>query len=407
MLTDTAVRNAKPCLKPSQTGGAPERVTGDYKMSDAQGLYLLVKPTGGKYWRVDYRFDGKRQTLSVGTYPETSLQAARSAKAEIRAQIKAGINPSSQRKAKTTKEKSCDTFGSVALEWHKKQSEQWSNGYVERILNLMNHDLLPFIGSTPIGEITAPALLAVLRRMEARGIRETVHKAREITGAIFRFGIATGQCVSNPADSLKGALAAAPVKHRAAVIDPNRFGQLLRDIHAYQGSLVVSCALKLTPLLALRPGELRHLEWSEIHLDNREIRIPATKMKMASPHIVPLSTQAAAILDTLKPFSGGGQYVLPSIRSPRGDRPMSENTVNVALRTLGWDGSEICAHGFRGSFCSIANERLSFSMDSIERQLAHAERSKVRSAYLHSDFLDERRLLMQEWANYLDKLRLQ
>lgn len=241
--------------------------------------------------------------------------------------------------------------------------------------------------------------------MEARGVRNTTHKCREVAGSIFRYGIATGQCLSNPADALKGALAVVQVKHRAAVIEPKRFGQLLKDIDGYSGGFVVQSALKLTPLLALRPGELRHLEWSEVHLDTNEIRIPGCKMKMKSDHIVPLAPQSLAILEAIKPLTGSGQFVFPSMRAPKGDRPISENTINVALRTLGWDGKEICAHGFRGSFCSIANERLNFSVDAIERQLAHAKRNKIRAAYLHVDYLDERRKLMQAWADYLDELR--
>lgn len=392
MLTDSALKNAAAKPKP-------------YRLSDSHGLYCIVTVTGSKWWRIDFRFDSNRRTLSLGTYPEVSLREARVMRDEIKLQIKAGIDPSLHRKAETIKSKAGDSFETIALEWHKQQTEQWSEGYASRILNLMKHDLFPFIGDQPLNEIDAPTLLAALRRMEARGVRDTTHRAREVAGSIFRYGVATGRCTSNPADALKGALTIVPTKHRAAVIEPTRFGKLIRDIDGYTGGLVVQTALKLTPLLALRPGELRHLEWTEVHLSRREIRIPSTKMKMNTDHIVPLSDQAMALIDSIKPLTGGGQYVFPSIRAPRGDRPMSENTINVALRTLGWDGKEICAHGFRGSFCSIANERLKFSADAIERQLAHAERNKVRAAYLHSDFLDERRSLMQAWADFLDELR--
>lgn len=391
-LTDSALKNAKQADKP-------------YSLRDGGGLYCIVTVSGSKWWRIDYRFDSNRRTLSLGVYPEVSLKHARLARDEIKAQIKAGIDPSLHRKSKSERHASGQTFEALALEWHKKQSEGWTEKYSSRVLNLLKHDLFPYIGTIPPASIDAPTLLAVLRRMEARGIRDTTHRAREFAGAIFRYGIATGQCVSNPADALRGALAPVQVKHHAAVIDPKRFGQLLRDIDGYSGGFVVHSALRLTPLLALRPGELRHLEWAEVHLDSAEIRIPASKMKMRSDHIVPLSKQSLSILSAIRPLTGDGQYVFPSIRAPKGDRPMSENTINVALRTLGWDGKEICAHGFRGSFCSIANERLNFSEDAIERQLAHAERNKVRAAYLHADYLDERRSLMQGWADYLDDLR--
>lgn len=391
-LTDTAIKNAKPKDKP-------------WKLNDGSGLYVWVKPDGGKFWRCDYAFNRKRNTLSFGAYPEVSLKDARSRHSEAKAQIKAGIDPSMQRKAEAIRAVSAESFEAVALEWHKKQAEGWSTGYAERILNLLKHDLFPYLGAMPINAIEAPTLLAALKRMEHRGVRETTHRAREQAGAIFRYGIATGRCISNPSDALKGALAVIPVKHRAAVIDPKRFGQLIRDIDGYQGGFVTLIALKLSPLLALRPGELRHLEWSEVHLDTAEIRIRGAKMKMKSDHIVPLAKQSRALLEAIKPYSGNGRYVFPSTRTPNGDRPMSENTVTVALRVMGWDSKEVCAHGFRGSFCSIANERLNFSVDAIERQLAHAERNKVRSAYLHADFLDERRKLMQAWADYIDELR--
>lgn len=391
-LTDTAIKNAKPKDK-------------GWKLNDGNGLYLWITPDGSKLWRMDYAINHKRNTLSFGRYPEVSLREARSKQDEAKTQIKAGIDPAIYRKHKATRSEAGGTFEELALEWHKNQSESWSAGYAERILNLIRHDLFPHIGTTPPSSIDAPTLLAVLRKMEARGVRDTTHRCREVAGSIFRYGIATGQCIANPADALKGALTAVPVKHHAAVIEPKRFGQLIRDIDGYQGGFVVHSALKLTPLLALRPGELRHLEWTEVHLDTREIRIPGSKMKMKADHIVPLSKQSLAILEAIKPLTESGQYVFPSLRAPKGDRPMSENAINVALRALGWSGNEICAHGFRGSFCSIANERLNFSVDAIERQLAHAERNKVRAAYLHADYLEERRELMQAWANYIDELR--
>jgi integrase len=298
-----------------------------------------------------------------------------------------------------------DTFEEIAREWHTLKLPGWTPRYAGRILDLLEKDIFPHLGAVKITDIDAPTLLAVLRRMEARGLTESVKRALENVGAVFRYAVATGRCTRDLSSDLKGSLKSAPVKHFAAIIEPKRLGALLRDIEKYQGSHVVRCALKLTPLLALRPGELRRLEWSEVHLDAGEIRIPGSKMKMRNDHIVPLSDQALALMASLHPLTGSGRYVFPSSRSPRGDKFMSENTVNAALRYLGWDKDQITAHGFRGTFCSLANEKLSFSSDAIERQLAHTERSSVRRAYLHTEFLPERRKLMQAWADLLDQLR--
>ncbi len=392
-LTDTAVKIAKPTDKP-------------YRLTDGKGLYLIVNPTGRKYWRIDYRHDSKRQTLSAGIYPQTGLKAARAERDRIRDLLAAGLNPSLERRARAARDTGSETFEAIAREWHGKQAARWSASYAERVIKLLAHDLFPHLGALSLDAVTAPLLLAALRRMEGRGLTDSAHKAREIAGAVFRYGVATGRCTSDPAAALRGALAKHTPQHHAAVIDPREFGQLLRALDGYAGSCIVRAGLKLTPLLALRPGELRHLEWAEIDLAGQEIRIPAAKMKMASPHIVPLATQAVTILRELHPLTGHGRYVFPSARHPRGDRPMSENTVNAALRTLGYDGATVCAHGFRGSFCSLANEKLAFSPDAIERQLAHAERNKVRAAYLHTEFLPERRRLMQAWADFLDGLKL-
>lgn len=393
MLTDTAIRNAKPKDK-------------NYKLTDALGLYLIVTTAGGKWWRVDYRLGGKRKTLSLGTYPQTSLVEARAERDRLRKNLKEGVDPSLQRRVEAIRSDASDSFEFVAREWHSKKSSGWSGIYSTRTIERFERDVFPYIGGMPISSIDAPTLLAVLRRMEARGVTELVLRVRENCGAVFRYAIATGRCSSDPAAALRGALASAQVKHHSAITDPKRFGRLLLDIDQYEGSFVVRCALKLSPLLALRPGELRNLEWAEIHLDTREIRIPASKMKMKTDHIVPLATQAIAIFVELHRLTGNGKYAFPSSRSPKGDRGISENTVNVALRSLGYEKETMCAHGFRGSFCSIANERLNFSSDAIERQLAHAERNKVRAAYLHGEFMDERIRLMQTWADYLDELRV-
>lgn len=389
-LTETALRIAKPEVKA-------------FKLSDAGGMYVLIHPNGSKYFRLDYRFDGKRRTAALGVYPDLSLKQARQERDRVKDLLSSGIDPTVQKKAPPSPD--VITFKMVAREWHGKQVKRWSERYSFRLNSLFERDLFPFIGEKAIDKITAPELLTVLRRMEARGLSESVGRARELAGSVFRYGIACGYCERDISGDLRGALNTTLVKHRAAIADPSKFGQLLRDLESYKGSFVVHCGLRLSPLLALRPGELRHLEWSEINLDAKEIRIPGKKMKMRTDHIVPLSRQAAEIFASLIPATGDGQYVFPSIRHPRGDRPMSENTINVALRSLGYDNTQMCAHGFRGSFCSLANEKLKFSRDAIERQLAHAERNKIRAAYLHTEFLPERRKLMQAWADLVDELK--
>lgn len=392
MLTDTACKNALPKEKP-------------YKLTDALGLYLLVRPNGNKWWRMDYRHQGKRKTLSCGVYPNVTLKEAREERERLKKLLDQGIDPALKRRADIAEEKRVDSFKEIAQEWHGNKSPGWSPRYAGRIMDLLEKDIFPHLGHVKISDIDAPTLLGVLRRMESRGVGESVKRALENVGAVFRYGVATGRCHRDISVDLRGSLKTAPVKHHAAIIEPKRFGQLLRDIDRYEGSFVVQVALKLTPLLALRPGELRHLEWIHVHLDTREIRIPGAKMKMGTDHIVPLSDQAHDLFKKLHQLTGHGRYAFPSSRSPRGDKPMSENTVNAALRYLGYDGNEICAHGFRGSFCSLANEKLHYSADAIERQLAHAERNKVRAAYLHTEFLPERVKLMQSWADYLDTLK--
>jgi integrase len=389
-LTETAIRIAKAEPKP-------------YKISDSGGMYLLVHPNGSKYFRYDYRFAGKRRTAAIGVYPDLSLKQARVERDRIKSLLSSGFDPSVHSKPQELPE--VLTFEMVAREWHLKQRSRWTERYALRLISLFERDLFPYLGKQGIDDIKAPELLKVLRKMEARGLTESVGRARELAGSVFRYGIACGYCDRDVSSDLRGALATTPVKHRAAIIDPEKFGKLLRDLDNYKGSFVVSCGLRLSPLLALRPGELRHLEWTEVNVSAKEIRIPGSKMKMRTDHIVPLSRQALNILETLRPATGDGQYVFPSMRHPRGDRPMSENTVNVAIRSLGYDNTEMCAHGFRGSFCSLANEKLGFSTDAIERQLAHAERNKVRAAYLHAEFLAERRKLMQAWADLMEDFK--
>lgn len=388
-LTDSAIRNAKPKEK-------------QYKMTDGSGLYLLVTPKGGKWWRLDYRFNGKRKTLSMGIYPDVSLKSARDKRDKARKQIADGIDPGELRKATKASQSDANGFEAVAREWWGKHEPNWSQTHSSRILLRLEKDVFPWIGNRPIGEITAPELLTVLRRIENRGAVETAHRIHQSCGQIFRYAVATGRAERDPSADLKGALPPARQKHHASITDPKKIGELLRAIDGYEGSFTTRCALQLASMTFVRPGELRHAEWPEIHLDKAEWRIPAEKMKMRTLHIVPLSTQAIAVLEEIKPLTGRGKYVFPGVRTNK--RPMSENTVNAALRRLGYTKEEMTGHGFRSMASTILNEQ-GRNRDAIERQLAHAERNSVRAAYNYAEHLKERARMMQEWADYLDKLK--
>ncbi|HHJ20839.1 MAG TPA: DUF4102 domain-containing protein [Gammaproteobacteria bacterium] len=387
-LTDTAIKQAKPRAKP-------------YKLFDKQGLFLLIKPTGVKLWRFRYRFNKKEKLIAFGKYPHTTLKQARSEQADALELIASGIDPSANRKA--TKATSENSFQAVALEWHQNQCGKWVETYQSKIKRRMEKDLFPFIGNRPINEITPPELLAVLRKIEDRGAIDLAHRAKTTCGQIFRYGVATGRCERDTSADLKGALKAATVKHHASITEPLEIGALLRAIDGYQGDPVTRAALRLAPLLFVRPGELRHAEWSEINLGQSEWRIPASKMKMKVMHIVPLSSQAVAILEDIQQLTGGGKYVFPGARSAI--RPMSENTVNAALRRLGYTNDQMTGHGFRSMASTRLNESQKWNADAIERQLAHGERNNVRAAYNYAEHLPERVKMMQWWADYLDDLR--
>ncbi len=390
-LSDTAIRNAKP----------RERL---YKLADEKGLYLEVTPTGGKWWRWKYRFAGKEKRLSMGTYPETSLKEARNRRDEARRLLAQGVDPSEHRKAmKASQSADAESFEAIAREWYGKQARCWSEGHKGRVLDRLEKDIFPWLGARSMAAIKPPDLLAALRRIEARGAIETAHKVKQICGQVFRYGVATGRCERDPAADLKGALSPVKVKHHASITDPQAIGDLLRAIGGYQGSFVVKSAMQLAPLVFTRPGELRAAEWSEIDLDKSEWRIPAAKMKMRDQHIVPLSTQAVAILQEIKPLTGRGRYVFPSARTPNGDRCLSENAVLAALRRLGYSKDEMTGHGFRSMASTLLNEQ-GWHRDAIERQLAHAERDNVRAAYNYAEHLPERRRMMQAWSDYLDGL---
>ena len=388
-LTDVLIRNSKP----------KDKV---FKLSDGGGLYLLVNPNGSRWWRFDYRFDGKRKTLSMGVYPETSLREARERRDEAKKKIESGIDPSHARKAKKESDSGADTFETIAREWFEKFSPTWSPSHGDRIIRRLERDIFPWLGKRPIKEIKAPELLAVLRRIEARGAVETAHRASQNCGQVFRYAVATGRTEGDPSGDLRGAIPPTTTKHHASITDPKEIGGLLRAIDSYEGGLVVRCALKLAPLVFVRPGELRRAEWSEIDFEKMEWRIPAEKMKMREQHIVPLSRQALGILRELQPLTGEGKYLFPSPRS--WDRPMSENAVLAALRRMGYSGDQMTGHGFRSMASTILNEQ-GWNRDAIERQLAHAERDEIRAAYNYAQHLPERRKMMQAWADYLDELR--
>jgi integrase len=391
-LTDTAIRNAKPNSDKA------------FKLSDEKGLYLLIASSGGKWWRLDYRFDGKRKTLSMGTYPETSLKEAREKRDEARKQLAQGIDPGENRKAKKAAQVAeGDTFEVIAREWFAKYRPTWMDGHADKILARMEKDLFPWLGKKPIATINAPQLLECLRRIEDRGALETAHRALQNCGQIFRYAVATGRAERDPSDDLKGALPPVKQKHFSAITDPKGIGALLRAIDEYQGQFVTRCALKIAPLVFVRPGELRKAEWAEIDLDRAEWCIPAERMKMKEPHIVPLSKQAVDILRELIALTGQGRYVFPSPRTS--SRPMSDNGILSALRRMGFSKEEMTGHGFRAMARTLLDEELKFRVDIIEHQLAHAVKDPNGRAYNRTAHLPERRKMMQGWADFLDGLK--
>lgn len=389
-LTDLAVRKAAVRDKP-------------YRLSDEKGLYLEVALSGSKYWRWKFRFAGKEKRLALGVYPEVSLAEARAARDGARKLLASGVDPSEARKAQKASrvELAENSFEAVAREWFAKYAPTWVDTHSEKIIRRLERDIFPWVGSRPIDKVTAPILLVCLRRIEDRGAIETAHRALQNCGQVFRYAIATGRAERDVSADLRGALSPVVESHHASITDPKAIGALLRSIEGYEGSLVTKCALRLAALLFVRPGELRKAEWAEFDLDKAEWRIPAKRMKMREVHIVPLATQAMAILRDLQALTGHGRYVFPGART--NGRPMSENTVNAALRRLGYAKDEMTGHGFRSMASTILNEQ-NWSRDAIERQLAHGERNNVRAAYNFAEYLPERRRMMQAWAEYLDSM---
>lgn len=393
MLTAVEVKNAQPREKP-------------YRLFDARGLYLEVHPGGARYWRLKYRYAGKEKRLSLGVFPEVGLAEARSRADSHRTTLRDGADPSAKRRAERIAQRvrAANTFEAVAEEWHTSRSKGWADRHADRVLWRLKRHVFPWLGSRPIAEITAPEILDVLRRIEAKGHGETAHRIRAICGQVFRYAIVTDRATRDPSGDLRGALGPKNPTHYATITEPVGIGALMRAIDGYTGTPEVCAALRLAPLVFVRPGELRRAEWSEIDLDAAEWRIPGTKMKSKRPHIVPLSRQAVAVLRDLQPLTGGGPgpFVFPSIRG--GKRPMSENTVNAALRKLGYSKEEMTGHGFR-AMASTRLHELGWRTEVIERQLAHLEPNEVKAAYNHAKYLDERRTMMQAWADYLDTLR--
>ena len=391
MLNDTRIRTTKPCKKP-------------IKLSDSGGLYLLIAPHGSKLWRLAYRFGGKQKTLAIGAYPMSTLKAARDKREEAKRLLANGIDPSAQRRLDKQIKSTGNTFKAVAEEvLAKLEKEGRANVTLTKKRWLLDF-AYPAFGDRPIAEITALEVLSVLRRVEGRGRYETARRLRSTCGAIFRYAIATGRAERDPSADLRGALTSPKVNHRAAIVDAVGIGALLRAIDGYDGLPITKAALRLAPLVFVRPGELRHAEWAEFDLAAGEWRIPPAKMKMRRPHRVPLSRQALDVLRDLRPISGGGRFLFPSVRSTV--RPMSENTLNAALRRLGYGTDEMTAHGFRAMASTRLNEMSGWNPDAIERQLAHQEQDDVRRAYVHAaEYWPERVKMMQAWADYLDELR--
>jgi integrase len=391
-LTDAQPRNAKPKDKP-------------YKLADGQGLYLLVNTDGAKYWRMNYRYGGKERTLAFGKYPQVSLAEARSKRAAARKLIDEGIDPSDQRKAEkiAKTDQTANTFEAVGREWHAMHKPNWATTHAAKILGRLENDVFPYLGDRPISAITAPELLAVIKRIEGRGVLETAHRALANCGQIFRYAVATGRAERDPSGDIRGSLPSAKsrAKHFAAITDPKQVGGLLRALDGYQGTPAVCAALKLAPLLFVRPGELRTAQWADIDFESAEWRFTVSKTKTA--HIVPLATQAVAILKELHPLTGKGRYVFPSART--NDRPMSDNAVLSSLRRMGIPKEEMSGHGFRAMARTILDEELDFRVDHIEHQLAHAVKDPNGRAYNRTAHLKARREMMQTWADYLDKLK--
>jgi integrase len=389
-LTDTAVKNAKSDGK-------------TVKMFDERGLYLELSPSGGKWWRLKYRFDNKEKRLSLGVYPDVRLKNARDRRDKARKLLANGIDPSENRKTQKAvhADRAANSFEVVAREWFAKYAKTWAASHSERVVRLFERDIFPWIGGRPVADVTAPEILTVMRRIEARGALETAHRALGNCGQVFRYAVATGRAMRNPSGDLRGALSPVKKSHFAAATEPKQVADILRAMDGYEGTLTVRCALRLAPLVFVRPGELRKAEWEDIDLDAAEWRYTVTKTN--TPHIVPLSRQAVEILREIHPLTGHGRFVFTGARS--NTRSMSDNAILAAMRRMGIDKDEMSGHGFRAVARTILDEVLGVRPDYIEHQLAHAVRDPNGRAYNRTAHLVERKKMMQKWADYLDKLK--
>ncbi|KXU89935.1 integrase [Paraburkholderia monticola] len=389
-LTDLMVRNVKPVDK-------------QQKLFDERGLYLLVTPAGGKWWRLKYRFGGKEKSLSMGVYPDVGLKDARERRDAARKLLANGVDPGIERKVQkaAANERTANSFETVAREWYAKHAPGWAPSHSEKVIRRLERDVFPWIGTRPIADVKAPELLAVLRRIEDRGVLETAHRALQNCGQVFRYAVATGRAERDPSGDLRGALPPWRSEHYASITEPIKVAEMLRAFDAFTGTFVVQCALRLAPLWFVRPGELRKAKWAEFDLDRAEWRYTVTKTK--SEHIVPLAIQAVTTLRALHALTGNREYVFPG-RDVK--KPMSEAAVNAALRRMGFDTkTEITGHGFRAMARTILHEQLRFPPDVIEHQLAHKVPDALGTAYNRTRFIDQRRAMMQAWADYLDALK--
>ena len=393
-LTEAAAKQAKPKDKP-------------YKLPDGGGMYLEVMPTGSKYWRLKYRYGGKEKRLAFGVYPVVSIAVAREKARLAKADLAEGNDPSEIKKQqKISKQISINnSFEAIALEFiEKRKAEGAAQVTLDKLNWIVEKKLCPFIGGIPVSEITPVQILNALRRIEADGLHETANRAKRVAGQVLRYSVATGRCERDATQDLKGSLVIKKAEHRAAVTTPEELRRVLVAMDGFKGTPEVKAALLLTPMLFQRPGEIRHMEWSEINWEQEYWEIPAEKMKMRLSHIVPLSSQAILILKNLHPITGSGLYVFPSAR--RGGRPLSEGGVRKALRTLGFANEQVTPHGFRATARTIMDEVLGFRVDYIEQQLAHAVKDANGRAYNRTKHLPERKQMMQAWADYLDQLKI-
>ncbi len=387
-LTAVKIKAAKPKEK-------------QYKLTDGGGLYLLVSPTGAKYWRINYRYAGKYRTHAVGVFPEVSLAEAREQLFNLRQLLKNGVDPAVRKRSGGSID-NANNFEMIARQWWEKNKDKWSEKYAANQMRQMERNLFPWLGEKDINEITSVVLLDTLQRVENRGATYLAHRMKQVAGQIFRYAIITGRAENDPSVNLKGALKPHVAKHMATVTDLEEVRQLLKSIDTYHGGIVVQTALKLAPLTFVRPGELRHAEWKEINEKDALWKIPAPKMKKRRPHIIPLSRQALKVLEEIKPFTGDGKYIFPSPRTK--SRAMSENAVLAALRSLGYDRSQMTGHGFRSMASTLLHEK-GWPPHVIERQLAHVQRNTVAAAYNHAEYLKDRVKMMQWWADFLDELK--